>query len=267
MAENGLESPVIGVTFDGTGFGSDGTIWGGEFLVGDYRRFRRAAHLEESLMPGGEQAIREPWRMAVSYLAGAGLECAPLETRIGGRNVQQLRRMLERRVNCPRTSSVGRLFDGISSLLGVRDRISYEGQAAIELESLAHGSDDPAHYPVVLTRNAETWIVRLGSLLEHLVGDLRKGVSKAAIARRFHRSIVEIIRVTCSRLREESGLEDVVLSGGVFMNELLLGDSVDALCRDHFTVHRHRRVPCNDGGICLGQLAVAAAGGGERSCA
>ena len=267
MAENGLTGPVIGVTFDGTGFGADGTIWGGEFLVGDYRSFRRAAHLEEALLPGAEQAIREPWRMALSYLRDTGLDYAPLETRIRDRDAEVVRRMLARNLNCVRTTSMGRLFDGIAALVGVRDRVSYEGQAAVELEELAHGSIDAGRYPADPVKTDEGLLLRWAPLVIELIRDLRKGVPGAVVARRFHTTLVEMIRATCVRLRDDVGLEDVVLSGGVFMNELLLSESVDALRRERFKVHRQRRVPCNDGGLCLGQLAVAAAGGGERSCA
>jgi len=267
MAENGLTGPVIGVTFDGTGFGADGTIWGGEFLVGDYRSFRRAAHLEEALLPGAEQAIREPWRMALSYLRDTGLDYAPLETRIRDRDAEVVRRMLARNLNCVRTTSMGRLFDGVAALVGVRDRVSYEGQAAVELEELAHGSIDAGRYPADPVKTDEGLLLRWAPLVIELIRDLRKGVPGAVVARRFHTTLVEMIRATCVRLRDDVGLEDVVLSGGVFMNELLLSESVDALRRERFKVHRQRRVPCNDGGLCLGQLAVAAAGGGERSCA
>jgi hydrogenase maturation protein HypF len=267
MAENGLTGPVIGVTFDGAGYGLDGTIWGGEFLIGDYRGFRRAAHLEEALMPGGEQAVREPWRMAVSYLTDAGGDLRWFQERIPASRIDVVRQMLLRKVNCPRTSSAGRLFDGVSSLLGVRDRVAYEGQAAIELETLARSQPADGAYAVDLQRKDETWIVRVGPMLAGIEKDLCKGVPGATIARRFHSTMAELIRTTLIRLREESGLTDVVLSGGVFMNELLLRETLRTLRHEGFSVFRHRRVPANDGGLSLGQLAVAAAGGGHRSCA
>lgn len=266
MAENGLTGPVIGVTFDGGGYGLDGTIWGGEFLIGDYRSFRRAAHLEEALMPGGEQAVREPWRMAVSYLSDAGGDLGWLQERIPALKIEVVRRMLLRKVNCPPTSSAGRLFDGVSSLLGVRDRVVYEGQAAIELETLARPQPPSGAYPVDLLRKNGAWVVRVGPVLAGIEKDLRMGIPKATIARRFHSTMAEMIRVTLVRLRDDSGLSDVVLSGGVFMNELLLRETLRTLGRERFSVFRHRRVPTNDGGLSLGQLAVAAGGGGRRSC-
>lgn len=255
MAEHGLVDPVIGVTFDGTGYGSDGTIWGGEFLIGDYRSFRRAAHLESIPMPGGEAAIREPWRMAAAALACAGADLSWLQGRIPERSLE-----LVGRLKTPLTSSCGRLFDAVSSLLGIRDRVSYEGQAAIELEWLARESSASGRYPVELSPEG---VVRIGPLIGGLLDDLRRGVDRADIARRFHSTIVGMIRQVCLRLREESGLDRVVLSGGVFMNEILLDGALEGLGRDGFRVYRHRLVPPNDGGLCLGQLAIAAAAGGR----
>jgi hydrogenase maturation protein HypF len=259
MVENGLTGPAIGVTFDGTGYGLDGTIWGGEFLVGDARAVRRAAHLEAVPMPGGEAAIHEPWRMAVAYLDFAGEALDLLGGRIGDREIRAIRRQVDRRLNAPLTSSVGRLFDGVSSILGLRDRVSYEGQAAIELEGLARGSSARGAYPVEVAADGA---VRLSPILCALAGEIRGGRSPADIARRFHTTIVEAIRIVCGRIRGESGLDRVVLSGGVFMNDLLNAEVPRVLAREGFRVFRHRRVPPNDGGLCLGQLAVAAAGEG-----
>jgi hydrogenase maturation protein HypF len=239
MAENGLEGDVIGVTFDGTGYGTDGAIWGGEFLAGGYGGFERAAHFEYVPMPGGELAIREPWRMAAAYLARAGERLPTRSHEIASR------------LQGPPTSSCGRLFDGVSALLGLRDRVSYEGQAAIELEWLAAKSDASGHYPLDG--------LRVAPIIAGVTGDLRRGVAKPDIARRFHSTVVEAIRATCRRLREERGLDRVVLSGGVFMNEIVLTGSLAALGRDGFHVFRHRLIPPNDGGLCLGQLAVASA--------
>ena len=262
MADNGLTGSVIGVTFDGTGFGTDGAIWGGEFLVGDYRGFRRAAHFETVPMPGGEQAIREPWRMGAAYLARAGEGTGLLEGRIPERSLDLVGRLMERDVNAPRTSSCGRLFDGVSSILGLRDRVSYEGQAAMELEWLARESAAKGFYPVGFARHGESWALEVSPLIAALAADLRKGALKEDIARRFHSTVVEMIRQACVRLRDESGLDRVALSGGVFMNEILSREVPAALEGEGFRVYGHHQVPPNDGGICLGQLAVAAAGGG-----
>ena len=261
MAEHGLTEPVIGVTFDGTGYGTDGAVWGGEFLVGDYRRFRRAAHLRYVGMPGGEQAIREPWRMAVSHLRDAGENDALLQRRNLQRALRIVEQMLERQLNTPLTSSVGRLFDAVAALAGVRDRVSFEGQAAMELEWLATGSaTPPPAYPWDLTdAPAGALIVDTRPLIRAVAADVRQQVSAARIGRRFHATLAALIVGVCLRLRRTSGLDIVVLSGGVFMNALLTREASNALTAVGFRVFRHERVPPNDGGLSLGQLAVAAA--------
>jgi hydrogenase maturation protein HypF len=279
MAENGLTEPVIGVSFDGTGYGTDGAVWGGEFLVGSYREFRRAAHLRYVGMPGGEQAIREPWRMAVAHLADANAESALLEARCLKRDLLAVQTVLSRRAYAPLTSSVGRLFDAVASLAGIRDRVSYEGQAAIELEALAEDVPPDTSYPFELSQQVEgesqepVLIVDTRPLIKAVTQDAMTGVSAARIARRFHSTLVELIARVCGRLHEETGLASVVLSGGVFMNALLTSEVCMRLSRDGFRVYRHRVVPPNDGGLSLGQIAIAAAlqsaatlWVGERQC-
>jgi hydrogenase maturation protein HypF len=264
MAENGLTEPVIGVTFDGTGSGTDGAVWGGEFLVGDYRRFRRGAHLRYVGMPGGEKAIREPWRMAVAHLADAGTGFGPLEARCLQHGLSAIRTMLDRRINTPPTSSVGRLFDAIAALTGVRARVTYEGQAAVELEGLATDVPPDASYPFDPGEEQggvppePVLVVDTRPLIRAVVRDAIAGIEARVIARRFHSTVVEIIAVVCGRLREETGIGAVVLSGGVFLNALLTTEACARLGRDGFRVYRHRLVPPNDGGLSLGQLAIAA---------
>ena len=244
LAENGVNGPAIGVCFDGTGYGLDGTIWGGEFLVGDLRRVERAAPLLAVPMPGGEQAIREPWRMAVSYLRAAGEE-------VEADGV--LLRMLERGVNSPLTSSMGRLFDAAAAISGLRGRVSYEGQRAVELEWLATGADGEPPYPVEL----DGGIVDTRPLIRALARDAREGLAAARIARRFHSSVVELIARTCVWLRDRGAPDSVALSGGVFMNAILLEEASQRLSALGFRVLRHLLVPPNDGGLALGQLAAA----------
>jgi hydrogenase maturation protein HypF len=261
MAEHELDEPVLGVTFDGTGFGTDGAVWGGEFLMGDYRNFRRAAHLRYVGMPGGDRAIREPWRMALAHLADAGLEFAPLGARFLPNEVKTIERMLERRLNTPLTSSAGRLFDAVAALAGVRDRVSYEGQAAVELEWLATEAVPDGNYPFEITPGPEggPLVVDTRPLIRAVAGEAAKGVGAAQIARRFHSTLVDVIAAVCGRLRQETKIAAVVLSGGVFLNAVLTCE-VSARLRDSgFRVYRHRLVPPNDGGLSLGQLAVAAA--------
>ncbi len=261
MAENGLDEPVICVAFDGTGFGTDGAIWGGEFLTGDYRGFRRAAHLRYVAMPGGEQAVREPWRMAAAHLIDSGQSEASLSDRVPTAAQATVRRMIERRLNTPSTSSMGRLFDGVAALAGGRDRVSYEGQAAIEFEWLASGCNAGGVYSFEIEDAGldSPLLIDTRPLICEVVDGIRQGHDAATIGRRFHSTVVEIVAQVCSRLRERIGLSVVTLSGGVFLNALLTSETVERLAGDGFRVYRHRRVPPGDGGLSLGQLAVAAA--------
>jgi hydrogenase maturation protein HypF len=257
MAEHGLERPVIGVAFDGTGYGDDGTIWGGEFLTGDYYSFRRAAHLKYVAMPGGDRAIREPWRIALAHLADSGCDPTPLRERVGESAYDRVLRQLERKFNAPLTSSVGRLFDAVAALVGVRDRVSFEGQAAIELECLAGDVVADGAYPFEIEAGP-CLVINSRGLIAGVADDLRRGVEAATVARRFHSTLVEVVARVCGRIGDDTGLDTVVLSGGVFMNILLLTESVERLTREGFRVYRHQQVPTNDGGLCLGQLAIAA---------
>lgn len=260
MAENGLRERVIGVTFDGTGYGLDGAVWGGEFLVGDYRQFQRAAHLRYVGMPGGDQAVREPWRMAVAHLEDAGSEAPFLEDRQAPAALRALRRMIERRFNTPPTSSAGRLFDAVAALAGVRDRVSHEGQAAMELEWRATDVSPDGSYPFELVESPNApLVIDTRPLIRAVVRDASRRDAASLIGRRFHTTMVEIIVAVCDRLRRATGLDAVVLSGGVFMNALLTREAAARLQAEGFRVHRHRLVPPNDGGLSLGQLAVAAA--------
>jgi len=257
MAENGLAGPVIGVAFDGAGYGLDGAVWGGEFLVGDYRGFRRAAHLRYVGMPGGEQAIREPWRMALAHLIDARADISLIGKRLPPPAVTMTTRLLERGINAPLTSSVGRLFDAVAALAGVRDRVSYEGQAAAELEGLATEVGPDGAYPFDLLPDAPM-VVDTRPLVRAVAEDIGQGVEAARVARRFHSTLVEVIAAVCDRVRRATGLGVVVLSGGVFLNALLTREVCRRLHGEGFDVHRHRLVPPGDGGLSLGQLAIAA---------
>ncbi len=264
MVEHGLTEPVIGVSFDGTGYGTDGAIWGGEFLVGDCRHVRRAAQLRYVGMPGGEQAIREPWRMALVHLLDADESDALLQHRLPASSLRTVRQMLEQGFNTPRTSSAGRLFDAVASLAGVRDRVGFEGQAAIELEWLATAAEPATAYPWDAAETHETTlVVDTRPIIRGVAADVRRRVSPARIARRFHMTMAELIVGICQRLRQATRLDAVVLSGGVFMNALLTCEACQRLTEAGFRVYRHQRVPPNDGGLSLGQVAVAAAQGVE----
>ncbi len=261
MAEHGLSGPAMGVTFDGTGFGHDGAVWGGEFLVGDYAQVRRAAHLRYVGMPGGEKAIREPWRMALAHLADASSHCNRLERRLSEVEVRTVGRMLERRLNTPLTSSAGRLFDAVAAMAGVCDRVSYEGQAAMQLEWLATQTSAAGEYSFDIDENdaSSPLIVDTRPLIECVARESNAGVDAAVIARRFHSTVVSMIAAVCKSIRNSAGLTTVVLSGGVFMNALLSREVAERLERSGFIVYRQRMVPPNDGGLSLGQIAVAAA--------
>jgi hydrogenase maturation protein HypF len=251
LADNGIDTTVIGVAFDGLGYGTDGTIWGGEFLLADRRSFRRIGHLAPVPMPGGTAAIKQPWRMAAAYL-DAAFEGAPPE-RLVRPEARKVLAIARSGVNSPLTSSAGRLFDAASALVGIRDTVNYEGQAAIELEQLA----DPAEqgsYPAAI-RNG---IVSGAEIIRAVAEDLLAGVRPAVIAGRFHNAIAGIIAESCSQARDEHDVATVALSGGVFQNVLLRDRTVDLLSRNGFQVLTHSRVPTNDGGISLGQAVIAA---------
>ena len=229
LADNGADGPVIGVAFDGTGYGTDGTIWGGEFLVADLAAFSRAGHLAQVPMPGGTAAIRQPWRMAAAYLTGttaaAGLDVASLPvTQRNAARWDAVVTMARRGINAPRTSSAGRLFDAAAALLGVRDEISYEGQAAIELEQLADPGEAGAYAAAIEpgAEPGEPFRAAGADLIGAAVADLAAGVRREVVAARFHNGLAALIEDGCVLLREQNGLNTVALSGGVFQNLLLL---------------------------------------------
>jgi hydrogenase maturation protein HypF len=284
LADNGEEGPVIGVAFDGTGFGTDGTLWGGEFLVADLAGFVRGGHLAPVPMPGGATAIRQPWRMAAAYTDAAGVDAAASGLAVAARNEERwadVVTLARRGLHAPVTSSAGRLFDAAAALLGVRDAVSYEGQAAIELEQLAGPVAAVAATGAAGTGRAgtagtgsgrtgaggyragmepgEPFGVRGADLIAAMAADLGNGVAREVIAARFHDAVVALITDGCLLLRERHGLGTVALSGGVFQNLLLLHGAAARLQAHGFRVLVHSRVPCNDGGISLGQAVVAAA--------
>ena len=246
LADNAEAGPVIGVAFDGLGYGTDGTMWGGEFLVTDLTGFERVGHLATVAMPGGAAAIKEPWRMAAVYLEEA-FGHHPPALQVMQRHAtqwQSVLKMARAGVLAPLTSSAGRLFDAVAVLLGVRDSITYEGQAAIELEQLA----DPAEtdtFNVSFQSTAHGFEIRAADLVRAVVEDLLRQVQPSAIAGRFHNSVAEAILHGCLTIREHTGLHTVALSGGVFQNMLLLERTVERLEARGFRVLRHRQVPPN----------------------
>jgi hydrogenase maturation protein HypF len=261
LADNDEDGPVIGVAFDGTGYGADGTIWGGEFLIADLATFERAGSLVPVPMPGGVAAIRQPWRMAATYLALSYPGGLPAGLAVHDRNEERwtaVTAMAARGVNAPLTSSAGRLFDAVAALLGVRDAINYEGQAAIELEQVTDARERGS-YQATITSHASELAVAGADLVRAAADDLAAGVPVPIIAARFHNGVAAAVLSVCAQLRERTGLSVVALSGGVFQNLLLTRQVMSGLTDDGFRVLVHSRVPCNDGGISLGQAAVAAA--------
>jgi hydrogenase maturation protein HypF len=269
MAEHQLEEPVIGLSFDGTGYGTDGNIWGGEVLiVNDTGTFTRAAHLSYIPMPGSAAAIKEPWRMAISYLYetfGDGLWNLhlPILKELDENRAKIIVDMVKKKINSPYTSSLGRLFDGIAAIIGIRNRVCFEGQAAMELEMVAGRRAQVAGrraqvYDYEWVSEGDGYRILLPPLIHGVVKDIQNGAELSEISGKFHMTIVQIFSELCEVLRRENGLNKVVLSGGVFQNAILLSGLIYSLERKKFQVFTNNSVPTNDGGIALGQSAVAA---------
>lgn len=271
-AENNLNGDIIGVAFDGTGYGEDGHLWGGEFFSGNYTNYKREGHLKYVAMPGGEKAIREPWRMALSYLYsyssdegldlssdlifGTKLEEFDFLREVDSEKTSMIIQMLEKKINSPLTSSIGRLFDAVSALIGVRSTISYEGQAAIDLEHIAD-KECIEQYGYNLSAKNEGFIVCVKSIFEGIIKDILIGTPKGIISAKFHETVASIILDGCSVIRDKTALARVALSGGVFQNLTLLEKSLTKLKKGGFEVFIHSKVPTNDGGISFGQAVIA----------
>ncbi|MHC4732046.1 MAG: Kae1-like domain-containing protein, partial [Planctomycetota bacterium] len=264
MAENGVDGRVIGIALDGTGYGTDGRIWGGEVLVAGYAAFERAVHLAYAPMPGGAAAIHEPWRMAVGYLAqhfGRDLLdlAIPFVQGLDRNAVEIVLRMVERGVNSPLTSSCGRLFDAVAALAGIRQRVSYEAQAAMELEAaLPEDAGDESAYPLVPVAEGDGWRIETRPLFEALTRDLHCGAAASAVSARFHNGLIECFAHGARLVRGRARLDRVCLSGGAFQNAYLLERLQARLRADGFEVFAQAAVPANDGGLSLGQALVAA---------
>ncbi len=268
MVENEvpLGEKVLGIAWDGTGYGTDGKIWGGEIMLTNYEGFQRLAHLLYIPLPGSERAVREPWRVAIAYLVLLGKEewlddwgklpgeFAHSLSEIGKEKVEAIRKMIKRGFNSPPASSMGRLFDAVSSLIGISQINTYEGQSASELEAVAEECED--FYQFKFEEDAPIIINPL-PVIEEILGDLKRGKSKGYIASRFHRSVVEMLVEVLKILRRRTGVNTVALSGGVFQNSLLLGMTKRRLEEEGFYILAHRKVPTNDGGIALGQVVIA----------
>jgi hydrogenase maturation protein HypF len=251
------------VALDGTGYGHDAAIWGGEWLVGDYTGFRRAAHLEYLPLPGGDAAIHHPWRIAAGYVYSLlGPDAVPPWLFHSSPGAEfAFYRQIDRQINTPPTSSMGRLFDAVSALLGICHTATYEAQAAIELEQSAVGARDlisaAAPYSFGLEEAGDGLIVRVEPLLVALLEEVQRGTPIPEIACRFHVTVAQMIEQVCWQIREQTGIQTAALSGGCFQNRLLLELAIPLLERAGFRVLLHRQVPCNDGGVSLGQAVMA----------
>lgn len=261
MAENNIKEKVIGVAYDGTGYGDDGNIWGGEFLLCDLKEYLRVGHLKYYPLPGGDKAIMEPWRMAYSYLYSIYGPMAKkididFNRRMDYDKLSIIEKMIDKNINSPLTSSCGRLFDAASSLIGIRDEISYEGQAAMELESFcAYGIKK--RYNFCICKEGEEFIIDPQEIFIDIIKDLKEGVDKKVMAAKFHNTVAEFTLNLCGKIRDDTGINRIALSGGVFQNRYLTEKIISLLEKDDFQVYTQRKVPPNDGGISLGQAVVA----------
>lgn len=258
MVEHKLFSPVIGVVFDGTGLGTDGKIWGGEFFVGTRERFSRVGHLKYATIQGGNQAIKEPWRIATSYIHAMDYHEKKVLKVIDEKSINAVTQALDQNFNCFESSSVGRLFDCVASLLNLRQKITYDAQAAIELENIL----DPSvkeYYGYDIGEENGLYQIDYKSILMGVLKDIEKQVPPSLISARFHNTIGKVTLEMISRIKERYRVNRVVLSGGVFENTYLLSYIVKGLKKRNCDFYYHQQIPTNDSGISVGQLGVAAA--------
>ncbi|HDL08122.1 MAG TPA: carbamoyltransferase HypF [Desulfobacteraceae bacterium] len=263
MAENRIDGQVIGLAFDGTGFGTDGRIWGGEVFIGKMDNFRRAAHLAYIPMPGGSAVVKEPWRMGISYLYNTfGKEFynldLPIIAKLNKKEIRFITQMIDKKINTPQTSSLGRLFDGIAAILGIAMTTSYEGEAALALETII-GKEANEHYDYKWEKKENSCCrITVDPIIRGVTDDIKNGLGPPDISRRFHTTIIRLFSGICNLLHNDTGLNCVVLSGGVFQNQVLLKGLKDAVEKKGLQVFTHALFPTNDGGISLGQAVIAA---------
>ncbi|AAK78786.1 hydrogenase maturation protein HypF [Clostridium acetobutylicum] len=263
LTENKVKGKVIGIAYDGTGYGTDKKVWGGEFFICDTKKFIRLAHLKYVKMPGAEMAIRENWRMAVAYIysvfeSGKYNEKHLLKTimKLYGEKAIKLIDIIKANINCPETSSMGRLFDAAASLIGVRDNITYEGQAASELEAVIE-LKCKQYYEYDIRFKDDNYIIEGDKVIKGIIQDKISGVTMGEMSSKFHNTVVEFSKDVCKLLRKKTAINQVALSGGVFQNSYLLKNLVDSLKKEAFIVYTNKEIPTNDGGIALGQIIVA----------
>lgn len=266
MIDNAIKGDVIGVAFDGTGYGTDGNIWGGEFFIGNPQSFRRSAHLDYVPMPGGDAAVREPWRMAASYLYKAFGGSFLKKSGIKDRSIF-IKTMIDKSINSPLTSSAGRLFDAVASLVLERDSADFEAQLPVELEKLARPNIDE-QYLFDISINSDSHFLGQPFLsldatpaIKAIIKDKVKGTDVSIISAKFHNTVAQAIVAVALKIKKKSGVNEVVLSGGVFQNKYLIAKASGALERKGFKAYRHHAINTNDSGIPIGQIAIARARG------
>jgi hydrogenase maturation protein HypF len=263
IVDNSLKSGAIGVAFDGTGFGADGNIWGGEFFTGGLGRLTRAAHLDYIPMPGGEAAVREPWRMALSWLYRVfGERFLDLKTglvkKLDRKKWPVLKKMMDKDINSPLTSSAGRLFDAAGALILSKEKATFEAELPIELEKMALAGCDDSYESDVRPKDGML-IADPSKIIRGIVKDLSAGVEGPVISAKFHNGVARMVLKVCVGLRKKSGVRKAVLSGGVFQNRYLRDRTAVLLEEDGFAVFTHSKVPVNDSGIPIGQIAITKA--------
>ncbi len=269
MAENQLDGDVIGLAMDGTGYGPDGTAWGGEFLIASETGFQRAGHLQYIVLPGGEKAIREPWRIAASLLKTAyGASWQEIARNLNVCTDQDqmdlLNRIIDGKIHSPLSSGLGRLFDGVAALIGLRRTVNFEGQAAMELEALATGSSGSPYPFEIVRQSGSPCILEMSAAIRAIVDGLNAGLRQEKIAASFHQTLIDAFAAMAETMRQTTGLTRVALSGGCFQNKILLEGTLDKLTHSGFDVYCHSQAPPGDGGISLGQAVIAGAMTGRR---
>ena len=256
MAEHSIYDSVIGIIFDGTGFGLDGAVWGGEFLIGNQRLFKRAGQLKYVNIQGGEQAIKEPWRCAASYLYALGYDPSQIIQGVEKEKIEVVKHALNSKINCFLSSSVGRLFDAVAALCGIRNNITYDGQAPIELENVINYEVKESYLWDIKEENG-VYNIQYESIIEGILKDIQKKELISKISSKFHNSLIEASCDLVCKLREKKGINKVVLSGGVFENQYLLKGIYINLINQGFKVYYNEQIPTNDGGLSFGQLHAA----------
>lgn len=261
IIDNAIKGEVIGAALDGTGFGEDGKFWGGEFFTGGLREFSRAAHLEYVAVPGMDMAVSQPWRMAASFLylayGNKFLDLnIPFIEKLDRKRWDLLRHMIDNNINCPLSSSAGRLFDAVASLVLVKESSRFEAELPIELERAADRSCSGS-YDFTMSHKEGMQVINTRDIIKGIVKDLRKGTDVSMISGKFHNTVARIIYKVSARLRKRLGINKVALSGGVFQNKLLSERASEMLRRGGFKVYTHSNIPTTDSGIPIGQIAIA----------